>query len=98
MISAKEKFTCVKEMITMVSVMACGPIISTLKDYTVFLKRIKTIGSKEGDHLTEMNIYLYWKRLRGSDARSRFCSEFKVNERALAQADDMAEKLKWIMR
>ena len=36
----------------MVSLIASGPIFFTLKDHTIFVKKLRNIGAKEGDHLT----------------------------------------------
>lgn len=85
-------------MIILVSLIASGPLFFSLKEYTLFVKKMRNIGAKEGDHLTMMNIYIFWKKVKSKEARARFCNEYKVNERALLAADKMIDRLKSILR
>jgi hypothetical protein len=91
-------FGCVAEMLSLVAVISSEPIFQTLKDTKMMLRIKKKIGAKEGDHLTLLNAFKFYIRLNSRGEKTKFCTEFRVNEKNLIAAIQLRASLEQILR
>ena len=82
-------------MIKLISLISVGNVFEQLPDYKLFVKKLRTIGAKEGDHLTLINIHNLYQSSR---SKRRFCQEYKINEKLLMAAKHTAEQLERILK
>lgn len=93
--SGKPEFGCTKDMIIIISLISSGELFQGPKTATQFVRKLRVIGAKEGDHLTSVNIFNIYKN---SKSKKKFCLEFKINEKTLQKADSMILQLTKLTR
>jgi len=50
------------------------------------IKAKKRLGVKEGDHLTLINIFMRYNKMRGNNDKTKLCKENNLNEKSLKSA------------
>ena len=50
------------------------------------LKAKKRLGAKEGDHITLINIFMRYNKIRGQKDKTKMCKENHLNEKSLIKA------------
>jgi HrpA-like RNA helicase len=93
-----ETFGCVAEMLTVAAMISNEPIFLNNKDGKLMVKLKKKIGAKEGDHLTLVNVYKFYRNQQSKHNQRRFINEFKINEKSLLNAILLRENLEKIMK
>ena len=82
--SFDSRFGCSKEILILVSMLQVHRELFT-NNSLALLKAKKKIGTKEGDFLTLINMFLKYTRAKTNDQK-RVCSEFKLNPATMHQA------------
>ena len=94
--SCKDGFRCSEEMMGIVAVSSVQSIFSTSVPETIVgVKR--RLGVKEGDHLSLLNILNDYRRIGNFTDRRKFCSEQKLNMRAMQRAVATRDQLRKIL-
>lgn len=62
------------------------------------IKSKKKLGAKEGDHITLLNIYLRFERIRDKPNQKKFCSEHGISMKSMEGAKRIHTQLTKFMK
>jgi len=97
--SNDDKYKCTEEMLSLVAVLSVQNLFMANKEPTLLAKtKKKDVGVIEGDHLTLLNIYNIYNRIKGSKNKEQFCKEHFINEKAMIRAIQIRAQLKSLLR
>jgi len=87
-----DKFGCISEVVTIAAMLSVGnSIFYRPKEKSLHADNAKMgFSSKDGDHLTLMNVYTQWEEAGFS---SQWCREHFVQYRSMSKARDIREQL-----
>jgi HrpA-like RNA helicase len=94
--SYRAEFSCSEEISMVVSLLSAGNVFSERRDSGSLLKFKKTFGAKEGDILTLINLFIYYKSISTRD-KKQFCIDNLLNEYVLSQAEEIKNKIDGMM-
>ena len=94
-----EEYKCMEETLSLVSVLSVQNLFLGSKEPTMIAKaKKKDVGVTEGDHLTLLNAFNTYNRIRNPKNREQFCREHFINEKAIIRAIQIREQLKNMLR
>ncbi len=97
--SNDDKYKCMEEMLNLVAMLSVQNLFLSSREPSALAKaKKKDIGVTEGDHLTILNAYNVYCRIRGNKNKEQFCREHLINERAMARAVQIRAQLKSMLR
>lgn len=90
--SFREDFQCSSEILALVSMISAGRIFKYQKDPGRVIASKKKIGSKEGDMITLVNLFVLYKS-KNKFMRTKMCEELCLGQEAMEKATDLNAKL-----
>jgi ATP-dependent RNA helicase DDX35 len=97
--SNREEYKCMEEMLNLVSILSVQNLFLGSKEPTLIAKaKKKDVGVIEGDHLTLLNAYKVYNRIKLLKKREQFCYEHSINEKAMIRAVQIRSQLRSMVR
>ena len=97
--SNREEYKCMEEMLNLVSILSVQNLFLGSKEPTMIAKaKKKDVGVIEGDHLTLLNAYKVYNRIKMPKKREQFCYDHFINEKAMIRAIQIRSQLRSMIR
>ena len=97
--SNDDKYKCMEEALNMVAVLSVQNLFLSSKEPTMIAKaKKKDVGVIEGDHLTLLNTFNIYNKIKGGKNKEQFCKDHFINEKAMARAVQIRAQLKSMLR
>eukprot|EP00826_Nyctotherus_ovalis_P008050 TRINITY_DN1207_c0_g2_i5.p1 TRINITY_DN1207_c0_g2~~TRINITY_DN1207_c0_g2_i5.p1 ORF type:complete len:344 (-),score=100.33 TRINITY_DN1207_c0_g2_i5:130-1161(-) len=94
-----EEYKCMEEMLNLASILSVQNLFLGSKEPTLIAKaKKKDVGTIEGDHLTLLNAFKVYGRIKVPKSREQFCRDHFINEKAMVRAIQIRSQLRNMVR
>ena len=90
--SLSPAYNCSEEIIVLVSILNSGDLFLGIKESGPIIRTKKSLGAKEGDLISYINIYNSYFNTKSAERRA-FCNEYGLNEKTILNASKLKEKI-----